>query len=771
MKKLLCMMLSVIILLTCAEVTAFASNDGDMTAPVIRSLKIENADALEFDRGDHGAMVIVDIVEDGIGVDDLELVFKDSKGRGVSIEAVDLGYEALFTGKHKIEMLITGEESFQSGVTYTLDSIWISDRMGNYRHYNSESPSSWWKKITRKITVKKCLRPDRVVKSKDKTPPVLNSIRIHNADDLDTSKKIWADIKVTEKESGLSSIELRYRNVENFEDIRIGLHNRDELRTGYHTVHFGVNRLKPGKYELESVSIMDYAGNDADYNENYPNWNKLAHTINVTKVVKAPKIKSMRIVKKDVVSPDFLKMELDVQQGSSKLKEVHLELKNRDSGLTMYLSGDMESKSGKQIVKFPIEMFCWTGQWEMVNMSIWTKDNVGFPYFKEGEYEPYDWTELYLSDIPGYKEQKIYIHNLYDPVYFGSLQNKKKALKEIEKMKSGEAVILDCRYEHKAPKELFEAIAGKDKTLIFQDENVQWIFRGKKIKKSRCKDIWLQTMVNIRSGKSVGFPNEKKVVEIKFEDNGLLPGEAIIRINHEYLQKKYIRDDDELVLSYYDDGELDVLDTNVALAADGYAEIKIKHNSTYIISQTIPRLVAPRSVKAAASGCTVKLSWGRVTGADGYKIYRSVSEKGSYQKIATVKGRKSTSYTDHTVKPDQKYYYRVRAYSTRKNVKAAYSKGIWIKTGKGQVKNIHLSRADGSYVRVIWKKVPGVTGYKIYSSKTQNGTYKLVKTTQTSSVKLEGIKKNDYVKIRFYKKIGKKVYYGKYSNPVKYSQK
>ena len=57
----------------------------------------------------------------------------------------------------------------------------------------------------------------------------------------------------------------------------------------------------------------------------------------------------------------------------------------------------------------------------------------------------------------------------------------------------------------------------------------------------------------------------------------------------------------------------------------------------------------------------IKIKWSKVSNAEGYQVYRSTSKDGKYMRIATVKDAKRT-YSDKTVKPGKKYYYKVRAY-------------------------------------------------------------------------------------------------------------
>ncbi len=68
----------------------------------------------------------------------------------------------------------------------------------------------------------------------------------------------------------------------------------------------------------------------------------------------------------------------------------------------------------------------------------------------------------------------------------------------------------------------------------------------------------------------------------------------------------------------------------------------------------------PASVKAArASLSSIKLTWGAVSGATRYQVYRATSKTGKYSLVATTSNR---SYTNKGLKTGKYYYYKVRAY-------------------------------------------------------------------------------------------------------------
>ena len=58
----------------------------------------------------------------------------------------------------------------------------------------------------------------------------------------------------------------------------------------------------------------------------------------------------------------------------------------------------------------------------------------------------------------------------------------------------------------------------------------------------------------------------------------------------------------------------------------------------------------------------LKLTWKRISGANGYSIYRSTSKNSGYKRIKIIKSGKTTSYITAMPPEGKRYYYRIRAY-------------------------------------------------------------------------------------------------------------
>lgn len=181
------------------------------------------------------------------------------------------------------------------------------------------------------------------------------------------------------------------------------------------------------------------------------------------------------------------------------------------------------------------------------------------------------------------------------------------------------------------------------------------------------------------------------------------------------------------------------------------------------------KLNAPANVTAAQllTSPHVKITFGKVSGAKGYDIYRATKAKGSYKRIGSTTKR---NYTDKTVKKAKTYYYKVVARAD----KTAYNSTLSKKYAKVKVlarPSAKVKAAKAKKVAVNWQKVSLAQGYTVYTSTRKTKGYQAVKTVKKATVRKVIIKapkkaKKLYVKVRaYYKENGKKVY-GPYSKAV-----
>lgn len=132
----------------------------------------------------------------------------------------------------------------------------------------------------------------------------------------------------------------------------------------------------------------------------------------------------------------------------------------------------------------------------------------------------------------------------------------------------------------------------------------------------------------------------------------------------------------------------------------------------------------------------IKVSWGKVIGATGYRIYRSDSKDGAYKQVAKV-GAGVTSYTNKNVKENKKYYYKVRAYKKKK-----YSKYSTPKWGIVRVNPMDQIMADANKKHTAWNTSQNAfSNMEKYTPKS-DGTFNLLTDAEVDSLYQDHARKN-----------------------------
>ena len=154
--------------------------------------------------------------------------------------------------------------------------------------------------------------------------------------------------------------------------------------------------------------------------------------------------------------------------------------------------------------------------------------------------------------------------------------------------------------------------------------------------------------------------------------------------------------------------------------------------------------VAAPVVKASNNAETGKvvLKWKPVEGAAKYEVYRSGTKNGTYKLYCTLTG---TTYTNSTANAGYTYYYKVKAISkVLPEGNSAFSTVV-SRTCDCAKPSLELAgyedgvpiykfkyTSNGNLI-FQWGKVSGAGSYKVYRSGYQNGTYKLIGETKSTT--------------------------------------
>lgn len=166
----------------------------------------------------------------------------------------------------------------------------------------------------------------------------------------------------------------------------------------------------------------------------------------------------------------------------------------------------------------------------------------------------------------------------------------------------------------------------------------------------------------------------------------------------------------------------------------------------------------------------ITLTWEKVKGAKGYRVYSYNTEKKTYKALKTLTG---TSYTVSKLEAGKDYAFSVRAYG-KSGSETVWGSHSVVKTATvpATVKITSASTSSAGKVTLKWSATEA-TGYEIYMASGKDGQYKKIKTvtknTTTSYTKSSLKSGTTYgFIVRAYKSVGDSKLYGDFSK-VKYA--
>lgn len=172
-------------------------------------------------------------------------------------------------------------------------------------------------------------------------------------------------------------------------------------------------------------------------------------------------------------------------------------------------------------------------------------------------------------------------------------------------------------------------------------------------------------------------------------------------------------------------------------------------SSVKTITCDLPKTKISLSNKASSGKPVIK--WDKVDGSPtGYEVYRRTGTSGSYKKLKTVS---STSYTDTSAVAGKKYYYKVRAVISGNSAASAAFSSAKYRVCDLARPAVTASNSTKKQIKLTWKKVDRATHYKVYRATSKDGTYKLIKTTTSTSYTNKNLTtgKTYYYKVKAYR--------------------
>ncbi len=157
---------------------------------------------------------------------------------------------------------------------------------------------------------------------------------------------------------------------------------------------------------------------------------------------------------------------------------------------------------------------------------------------------------------------------------------------------------------------------------------------------------------------------------------------------------------------------------------------------------------APAAPTGSTGNAQISLSWGAVSGATSYKVYRDTSSSGAFTTVACSPNPTATSCTAGSLTNGTSYYFKVSAVNAcTEGSKSAASSGIsptscTASSAPATPSAPTAANTGVGSVQVSWTAVTGATGYTVYRSTTSGGTYTSVGTATSTSFINTGLSGN-----------------------------
>ena len=138
--------------------------------------------------------------------------------------------------------------------------------------------------------------------------------------------------------------------------------------------------------------------------------------------------------------------------------------------------------------------------------------------------------------------------------------------------------------------------------------------------------------------------------------------------------------------------------------------------------------VAPTISKLENTSSGIKLTWNKIAGVYGYRLYyKPVS--GGWKRF---KDTTATSFTDSGVVPNKTETYTIRCIDKNGNTVSGFNSKGWSKKYTPVAPTISKLENTSSGIKLTWNKIAGVYGYRLYYKPVSGGWKRFKDTTATS---------------------------------------
>ena len=176
----------------------------------------------------------------------------------------------------------------------------------------------------------------------------------------------------------------------------------------------------------------------------------------------------------------------------------------------------------------------------------------------------------------------------------------------------------------------------------------------------------------------------------------------------------------------------------VTAKASGTATITVKtSNGKTANCKVTVNLPTPQITSLANTTGGIKISWNKVDGTYGYRLYYKPAS-GGWKRF---KDTTATSFTDSGVSPNRTETYTIRCIDKNGNTISSFNSNGWSKKYTPATPTISKLENTSGGIKISWNKIAGVYGYRLYY-KTSSGGWKRFKDTTATSFTDSGVSPN-----------------------------
>jgi uncharacterized protein YkwD len=168
-------------------------------------------------------------------------------------------------------------------------------------------------------------------------------------------------------------------------------------------------------------------------------------------------------------------------------------------------------------------------------------------------------------------------------------------------------------------------------------------------------------------------------------------------------------------------------------------------------------------LNAASGKYSVKLTWNKATGVDGYYLYQYQTTLKKWKRIASVPAG-TTSYTVKSLQSATAYLFAVKAYRNQNGTQISEKPYTHIYTAtKPEAVDFSVKTSSGR-ATLTWDSVNGTTGYLVYCKNKPNDSWKRLALTKDTSYTIDNLQSGQsyLFTVKAYKTSKGKRYYSTY---------